>query len=343
LLLHTDVVAAVAAGCPVVAKPTSRAPAFAELYAALLEEADLGRGVVNVIAAGDSDSARELAAGESDVLLFSGSQRVALPLVRELAERAPGRRARVLGSGRGAALLLADANIEQALLHVVSGALAGAGQRCTSTRRVIVERPLLEDARTRLRELLERVVVGAPSQADSAMGPLVGEDLARRFLAEHKRVAALDGAQSVLAPTRLSRRGGAYVRPGLVEVPPAQLEAALADDPCGPLLVLCPCDSPEHGVELINSSPDGLCMSVFARDDLRRAAVRDAQRVGLCVFDGPTTAWPCERLPLAASGTASIGGAAGLAATMQLCQRGAAVIELAPEIDQTMLPPGLIG
>jgi succinylglutamic semialdehyde dehydrogenase len=337
LLLHADVVAAVTAGCTVVCKPSPRTPAINQLYAELIDEADLPRGVFNLVQ-GDAVAGELLARDEGiDALLFAGSAAVGRRLERDAASRG-GLRLRTMVSGLSTALVLDDAQLEHAAYQLAIGACITTGQRCSSTRRVIVEQRLAEPLIGRLRAVLEQLTIGSARDRSTFMGPLIGADAAERYFAEVERLIAA-GTEPLLQGRKLPREGGSYVSPTLLGVDPAALADLSDRELIGPLVLLTRCRDLDHGVALANQGSFRLCLSVLSRSAERRAAVAAQHRTALLLHNTPTTHWP-PALALQPGGQSGNGQPWGWL-TSRSCTELIASHGEEESFDPTMLPPGL--
>ncbi len=338
LLLHADATAALAAGCTVVCKPSEHTPASAQLYAEIVHEADLPRGVFNLVQGDWAVGAALAGSALVDGVLFSGSESSGRRLLAATAG-AGDRVVRVLASGHAAALVLDDANLDEAAYKIVIGACTGSGQRCTSTRRVVVHRRVADALVAKLRQLLEHVQIGHGSDPASLLGPLISEDVVLAYLTELKRVSG-HAAEALVAGGKLTaRRPGHYVRPALFRTDGEGLAAIASQESIGPILSLAVVEDLDEGLELALASPFGLTMSVFCRSARELALVRERQTCALCLHNLPTTKWP-TKLPVVPRGRSGNGLPAGTA-TVRTCTRMSVNLASETALDLTMLPPGL--
>jgi acyl-CoA reductase-like NAD-dependent aldehyde dehydrogenase len=129
------------------------------------------------------------------------------------------------------------------------------------------------------------------------------------------------------------------VTPSLFQLKPEEMVEICDREVTGPLLTLAVVDDLDQGVELVNSSPDRLLMSVFCRSERALSRVRALQNTALCLQNLPTT-HHLARLPFQPSGTSSNGLATGTL-TARTCSRVVVNIGRDDALDVTMLPPGL--
>ena len=200
-----------------------------------------------------------------DIALVSatGSTRMGRDLAPRVAARL-GRSLLELG-GNNAVIVAPSADLDLALRGLVFGAWGTAGQRCTTTRRLIVH----HSVRERLLEGLERarrsLPVGSPFDAGTLVGPLVDQpayEAMQRALAQ----ARADGAVVSGGERRLAERfpNAWYVEPALVRMP-AQT-ALVQEETFAPILYAMGYDTLDEAIALNNDVPQGLSSAIFTRD-----------------------------------------------------------------------------
>lgn len=257
---------ALAFGNTVVFKPASFTPLCAVRLVEVLEEAGLPKGVLNLVTGSATEVGDPLVDDERVVgISFTGSNAVG----RELSKRAAARGAKIqleMG-GKNPAIVMADADMEHALQHVVSGAMWSAGQKCTATSRAIVERRIAAEFTERLAERIKSLKVGDPMAPETQIGPVISEEAADR-LAREVESAKKEGAPLLAGGTRLDSDGfrkGHFIAPTLFgEVDP---NSRLAQEELfGPVLGVIPVDSLEEAIEVANAVRFGLSASIFTRD-----------------------------------------------------------------------------
>jgi alpha-ketoglutaric semialdehyde dehydrogenase len=253
---------ALAYGNCVVWKPPELVPLTAVHFVQTLVDAGLPHGVLNLVLGRSSEIGDTLLAGPIDALTFTGSNEVGRRL--QLRAVALGANAQLELGGKNPAVVLADADLDVAAEQVARGAFLSAGQKCTATSRVIVERRVVG----RLAEgLVERAAgwrLGDPLDPETKVGPLASAaqlehvtgflDLARR-----------EGGEALAGGERAGDDGGYYVRPTIL-AGLGRDSAVVRDEIFGPVAVLVPVDSYEEAVALANDTPFGLSAAVFTRD-----------------------------------------------------------------------------
>jgi aldehyde dehydrogenase (NAD+) len=188
---------------------------------------------------------------------FTGSTHVGRQIGVRVAERL-GKSLLELG-GNNAIIVDESANLELAVPGIVFGAVGTAGQRCTSTRRVLVHRSLAGDLERRLVAAYAQVRIGDPLDAGTLMGPLIDAGAVQRYLDAIKRAQAEGG--KLLCGGQVLKRPGNFVEPAIIH--------AAADTPVvrtetfAPILYIIPYDTLEEAIRMQNDVPYGLSSAVF--------------------------------------------------------------------------------
>jgi aldehyde dehydrogenase (NAD+) len=212
--------AAIAAVCgdTMVWKPSSKTPLTAvavQNIANRVMERNRCPGVFNlVIGRGADVGERMLADPRLPLISATGSCRMGRRIAVVVGERL-GRTLLELG-GNNAIIVLDDANPELAVRAVLFGAVGTAGQRCTTTRRLILQKGIAKDVVSRLLAAYKQVRIGDPLESSTLMGPLIDAGAADDMLAALDRVKKEGG--EVLCGGKKLDRPGHFVEPTLVRV-----------------------------------------------------------------------------------------------------------------------------
>jgi aldehyde dehydrogenase (NAD+) len=165
--------------------------------------------------------------------------------------------------GNNALIVLEDADLDLALAATVFGAVGTAGQRCTSTRRLILQRGIAEAFTARLLAAYRTVRIGDPLEAGTLMGPLISEQAVTDYREGIERIRS-EGGEVLCGDRVLDDRPGYFVEPTVVrsraEMP------VVAEEIFAPILHLFTVDNLEEAVALNNSVPQGLSSSLFTTD-----------------------------------------------------------------------------
>jgi len=282
---------ALVAGNAVVWKPSERATGTAAAAHVLLLRAGVPDDVA-VLLPGDAATARRLVADPRVAgVHFTGSDRAGLALAQLAAARAIPCALEM--SGHNAAVVFADADLELAADCIVACATALAGQKCTSTRRVLIAEPVLAPLTDRLAARIAALRVGDPREPDTDVGPLIAP--AARDDAEDRLQAALDrGARLVArsgAPAGDQPMLGSGAPAGAALFAPALLAGLSTDDPLrthelfAPVLTVEPFATPEEAWRLANASPFGLSAAVYGRDPALLGAAGERIEAGVIALN----------------------------------------------------------
>jgi aldehyde dehydrogenase (NAD+) len=192
------------------------------------------------------------------LISFTGSTAVGRHVAQTVAGRF-GRTILELG-GNNAILVSADANLDMAVRAILFGAVGTAGQRCTSTRRIIAHASIAGELVTRLERAYAQVPIGDPLVAGTLMGPLVNGQAVEQMQAALDQAAA-EGGTLVYGGKRRPDIGPQFVEPAIVRMP-AQSEV-VREETFAPILYVLEYDRFEDALALHNGVPQGLSSAIF--------------------------------------------------------------------------------
>jgi aldehyde dehydrogenase (NAD+) len=277
---------ALAFGNTVVLKPAEASAKCAIALAECAAAAGLPRGVFNVLlGAGDVVGQALVQAPEVRAVSFTGSGRIGATVAA--AATARNIRYQTEMGGKNVAIVMPDADLEQAAALTAGGALRYAGQKCTATSRVVVAKEVEEAFLRELRAQAAALPLGPVTDPKCAVGPVISE---------HSRASlrgALDSADAeriyvAEVPSTADFADGFFVPPTIVRG--AAADSALAQrELFGPVLASFVADDLDEAIALANSTPYGLSASLFTRDV--RSALRYIDRIdaGMVRVNGDTT------------------------------------------------------
>ena len=262
--------AAIAAVCgdTVVWKPSELTPltAVALQHIANQVMADYGLSGIFNLAVGGPEIGRLLANDPRLPLVsFTGSTKVGRTVAQTVAGRL-GRTILELG-GNNAIVVAADADLDLATRGILFGAVGTAGQRCTSTRRIIAHRDIAGQLADRLVRAYRQVPVGDPLAEGTLLGPLVTSAAVERMEAA-VRQAVSEGGEVLTGGHALPDAGPQFVEPTIIRMP-AQTEI-VRQETFAPILYLLEYESLDDAMALHNNVPQGLSSAIFT-DSLRTA------------------------------------------------------------------------
>jgi aldehyde dehydrogenase (NAD+) len=254
--------AALAAVCgdTMIWKPSHKTPltavAVQQMCHRVMERNGL-RGVFNLCMGEHGVAERMVADRRLPLISATGSTRMGKRVGQVVAERF-GRSLLELG-GNNAIVVMDDADLDLALRAVLFGAVGTAGQRCTSTRRLILQRGIAQTFVTRLTAAYAHVRIGDPLDPMTLMGPLVDED-AVTSMSDALARARADGAEVLCGGGRVLRPGY-FVEPAVVRVR-GGMQVPL-EETFAPVLWIYEVDTLDEALQLHNGVPQGLSSSIF--------------------------------------------------------------------------------
>jgi aldehyde dehydrogenase (NAD+) len=250
-------------GDTVVWKPSEEAPLTAVAVTRLANDVcrHAGHPPLFSLAVGGADlGARMASDARLPLVSATGSCRMGRA-VGEAVARRMGRSLLELG-GNNAVIVLDDADLDLAVRAVLFGAVGTAGQRCTSTRRLLVQRGVAAELTQRLVTAYGKVVVGDPLAPGTLMGPLI------HARAVDAMMAALDaarrqGGEVLCGGTRVDRPGF-FVTPAIVRAQAAM--AIVKEETFAPILYVVQVESLAEAIAVQNDVKQGLSSAIFTRD-----------------------------------------------------------------------------
>lgn len=246
----------------VVWKPAESASGSAVFLARVLHAAGLPDGVLNLITGRGRDVSTSLTGNRClAALTFTGSGAVGAELRHALADRNV--KVQLELGGKNPAVVLADADLQDAAVQLTRGAMLATGQRCTATSRLYVERAVAPRMRELLREQVEKLVVGDPYDEATDVGPLASAEQ-RDTIAHYLQVARREQAEVIVGGT-IDGEGGYFARPTiLAEV--SRDSVLVREEIFGPVLVIEQVEDFEAALQAANDTEFGLSSALFTRD-----------------------------------------------------------------------------
>jgi acyl-CoA reductase-like NAD-dependent aldehyde dehydrogenase len=269
---------ALAMGNTVVVRPAPQDPLAVIELVGILDEVGFPPGVVNVVTGSSPVTGEALVESRDvDMISFTGSTAVGLRIA-EAGGRSMKRLLLELG-GKGACLVLDDADLDKAVTGVGSVWMFHSGQICTAPTRAIVHRSRYDEFVERLAKMAAVLPVGDPLDSKTVVGPLI-TGAHRERVEGYIRAGADEGADVVAGggrPSHLER--GFYVEPTLLAGVRSDMRVA-REEIFGPVVVVESFDDDDEAVRLANDSDFGLYDYVFSSDSARGMRVARRLRAG---------------------------------------------------------------
>ena len=266
--------AAIVCGNTVVLKPSPDAPTIAARFVALLEQAGMPAGVVNLLQGGPEIGRAIVEHPQVRFIAFTGSKKVGLEIHERAARTQPGqhfiKRTILEMGGKDAIIVAADADLDAAVEGVTASAFGFSGQKCSACSRAIVEDAIYDVFCDRLRERVEAIQSGDPAE-NFFSSPVVNEVAQKRVLdyiaTGRTEGRLLNGGNAVDAGDK-----GYFVAPTVfTDVAPTSRLAQ--EEIFGPVLSVIRASSFADALEIANSTEYGLTGAIYSasRDNLDRA------------------------------------------------------------------------
>ncbi len=304
---------ALAAGCTMVMKPSEETPASALVLAAVLQEAGLPPGVLNMVLGIPSEISEHLIASPIiRKITFTGSVPVGKQLARLAAEGV--KPCTLELGGHSAALIFEDADLDRAVATCLQGKTRNAGQVCTSPTRFLVHEAIHDEFVERFSRALNGVVIGSGLSSESQMGPLAN---GRRLEAMEQLVkdATAAGGKLVAGGARQGKSGN-FFRPTILTGTPIT-SSPMCIEPFGPVALISRFTRIEEAITEANRLPYGLAAYAFTRSAATAVTVSEeleAGGIGINSFAVSQVEAPFGGIK--ESGMGYEGGSEGLAAFM---------------------------
>jgi aldehyde dehydrogenase (NAD+) len=246
-------------------KPSEKVPLCAvacqKITAEVFRRNKVPEGVSNVVVGGREVG--EWLAADTRIPLISatGSTRMGKAVGSRVAERL-GRSLLELG-GNNAIIITQDADLEIAVIGSVFGAVGTAGQRCTSTRRLIIHQSVYESVKSKLVSAYAQLKIGNPLDARNHVGPLIDKDAVQMYL-DAIEACKKEGGRFIVEGGVLTGNGfesGCYVKPCIAEVEPGY--AIVRHETFAPILYLMVYNSLDEAIAIQNQVPQGLSSAIM--------------------------------------------------------------------------------
>ncbi len=270
---------ALAAGCTMVLKPSEIAPLDAVIFAEILHEAGVPKGVFNLVH-GDGPTVGQALATHPDIdmMSFTGSTRAGI-LVAKAAADTVKRVHQELG-GKSANILMPDVDLQAAVTKGVAGCFDNSGQSCNAPTRMFVPRDRHDEAAAIAKTAAEQFNVGPADAPGTKLGPVVSQvqfdkiqDLIQSGIAQGATLVTGGPGR----PADLNR--GYYVRPTVFANVTPDMRIA-REEIFGPVLSIMPYDTVEEVVEEANNTVYGLASYIQSKDLKKAREVASLMRTG---------------------------------------------------------------
>jgi succinate-semialdehyde dehydrogenase/glutarate-semialdehyde dehydrogenase len=269
---------ALAAGCTCILKPASDTPLTALAMAAILAEAGVPDGVVNVLPSRRSGAVVSAMLHDPRVrkVSFTGSTEVGRVLLAQAADRVVNTSMEL--GGNAPFVVFADADLDAALDGAMIAKMRNAGEACTAANRFYVEAGVAEEFSRKLAERMAALRVGPGTDERTQVGPLVNEDSVSK-VDELVTAAVAEGAATRTGGSRPEGAGWFYPPTVLTDVRPES--AILREEIFGPVAPIVTFTDEADAVRMANDTEFGLVAYVYTGDLARGLRVSEALEAGM--------------------------------------------------------------
>lgn len=278
---------ALASGNTVIYKPSKDTPHSGVIFAEILEEAGVPKGVFNLILGTGVMGNMLVEHPDIDLIGFTGSTNIGFKL-GEICGRTNKKCSLEMG-GKNPQIIMEDANLEQAIEGCLWGAFGTTGQRCTATSRLIVHKDVYDTVIEQLAARATKLRVGPGLEDSTEMGPVVHQAQLNTCI-DYVKIGLDEGARLICGGNRLT--GGIY-DDGFFFEPTIFADVTkdmrlFQEEIFGPILSVAKAENLDHAIELANSIEFGLSSSIYT-NNINDAfkAVRDIE-AGITYINSPT-------------------------------------------------------
>ncbi|UWQ85757.1 aldehyde dehydrogenase [Leisingera caerulea] len=268
---------ALAAGCTVVLKASEEGPAPMLEFARIFDQAGFPPGVLNVITGGPEAGAALTSHASVAHVAFTGGPETARHIVRNSAENLASTSLEL--GGKSPFIVFDDADLESAVNAQVSGIFAATGQSCVAGSRLVIQKGIKDAFLARLKEKAEAVVIGAPDDMATEVGPLC--TLKQRDHAARLIEASVKAGARLVTGGTVPEGEGFYFPPTVLDCSDAPEAPCLSTEFFGPVLSVVTFGTEAEAMEIANNTAFGLASGVFTQNLTRAHRMIRGIRAGI--------------------------------------------------------------
>src|SRR6266576_2848853 len=302
--------AALVTGNCALMKPAEQSPMMAVYLLEILRKAGLPEDACQLLQGGGELGAHLVRSAKIHLIAFTGSREVGLEILREAYTHRPGQQhvKRVVCEmgGKNAVVVDNDADLDEAVVHIIDSAFGYQGQKCSAASRVILLDETYQRVLARLAQAVRSLKIGPPQDPRNAVGPVIDRE-AKARVADYILLGTQD-AKCVVAMD--APKEGFFIGPVIFS--DVNSKSRLAQEEIfGPVLSVIRARDFEHALEIANDSDCALTGGIFSRSPAHIEKARKEFRVGNLYINRGITGAVVERQPFGGLKLSGIGSKAG--------------------------------
>jgi RHH-type proline utilization regulon transcriptional repressor/proline dehydrogenase/delta 1-pyrroline-5-carboxylate dehydrogenase len=302
--------AALVSGNCVLMKPAEQSPLMAVQLSDILSKAGVPDGACQLLQGGGEIGAHLVRSARIHLIAFTGSREVGLEILREAYTQWPGqahvKRVVCEMGGKNAVIVDNDADLDEAVGHVIDSAFGYQGQKCSAASRLILLEEIHERFLARLVDAVQSLTIGASEDPRNSIGPVI-DGAAQRRIAEYIEIGKQE-AKCVLEMA--APKDGYFVGPAIFrDVDPRSRIAQ--EEIFGPVLAVIKAKDFAQALAIANDSQFALTGGIFSRSPAHIEQARKEFRVGNLYINRGITGAVVERQPFGGLKLSGIGSKAG--------------------------------
>ncbi|MGJ7029553.1 phosphonoacetaldehyde dehydrogenase [Niabella hirudinis] len=248
---------AIAAGCPVILKPSEKTPLTAIRLTELLYEAGLPKNMLSVLLGPTNEVAEPLVKDHRvDIVSFTGS----VPVGKHIAAAAGYKKVILELGGNDPVIIMEDADLDKAVLLAAEGAFRNSGQRCTAVKRILIHQKIKDAFVEKFVKKAGEYTCGDPADPETLVGTVIDE-AAAICLENMVNKAVAQGARVLLG----GRRRGALMEPTVIDDVPRHADIVV-HEAFGPLAPILTFKDIDDAIALSNSTAYGLSSGIVTNN-----------------------------------------------------------------------------
>ena len=266
-MVTSGVLPAIIAGNTVVVKPSEYTSLSQKMVIDLINQTGIPEGVVNLII-GSANEGKFLIDSDIDLVWFTGSTKAGLDIYKKCGKKFIKSILEMGGSSAG--IIMADANIDNAIENIYWARFLNCGQVCTAVKRLFIEKSIFESFTQKLIDRINKIKIGNPLE-DSDIGPLVNKKQLQ-IIKDQVYDAVSNGAKILIGGNQVNTIdlvNGNYYQPTIISNVNSNMKI-MREETFGPILPIIPFEKEDEIVSLVNDSDYGLSCEIYT-SDLKKA------------------------------------------------------------------------